>query len=953
MGLEEALASLQDSVGDPVAVLQKWDELEAAYAAESNPNNETCFQAWILEPNRIQLAVLRSVAELKYDDLYKKLVQAKKTLIGALVMRLRLEGYWVLFLGLGEKLIQSRQALETMIRIMKRCPRAELIELINALQVAKNMRKNAVVRGLSTDMSRFTTWDATKAEEHFLRLFPTASPEAKPRETPEVAVEDGMLLGPASFENDQANDHDQSREFTNVLKAHLTRLRADDPEIGSPKGEQPGNDADIAKDDDHERDSGREKNESSNDSIDLDNEVEIGRGARRTDKPESEYDPTSFQYLPPFTVSTRGSSPAPSIGFSVQHQDSILNAQQKDDWGVTDELWLGQSCVTRKDFLTLEDGMWINDEIVNAIATLLLENERNDFYCMSTFFFESLSGTGDGICYAKVEGITKNIDIFAKKYLLVPVNQTRNHWLLAIVVLAPFHQSTAPSFQIYTLDSFAPDSNCLHASVAHQLSAYLVAEAKSKQKAILTLRQIKWIHAEKAPQQHNSWDCGVYMLAYLRHFVKDPKGFLDTVQRTRSWDLNPLRERARLRRMLLSQLQSMKDLPSISHDSESEFSFQAVVPSMDSDTPGFALGHLAAGLTQDKQPRIVHSPSRVSAPVGDLVTPPASFLGPEPKDKHQQSSSNKEPLQQSSDQAPAPAKVCLASPLEQSMGETSNDIPSTSFASDHVLPMSSIPISHETIQDTGDFLITQRLAMEQLLTSQAIALSRRDEFLENLPNHTYSFSCDHWAKVLAIPVLGDVSILFELRAPEGPTILLPSSCHEPRKRHHEESAFEEQRLETQLETQARYLGFSENLLQLSQDILLALESFHSSQIHACAALYAQVLAEEAFRDTTLQEKHFDFYREKWMADVTTRIAELKTKWKDVMKETEQMKGLYMRVLEVRRSSEMFGKLCQERLEEAKEETSRFTKEKEEKGELAGRKERKARLGEPINDRKGK
>ncbi|KAI9046396.1 hypothetical protein LZ554_009572 [Drepanopeziza brunnea f. sp. 'monogermtubi'] len=882
MGLQEALAGFKATYPD--AILQKWTELEDAYDQEADADMPY-FQAWILAPGRVLWPILRLVAELKYEKSYSSLQERSKKVLRTLVKRLHLEGYWALFLGLGDYFMHSRDALEILARITKNRPQTEFIELLNAMHAGRQARGTSSLRGLSTDMSRFTNWDALKAEEILLGhpSLPTPN-KAESTEIPEVAAEDGVLTGLTTVGDDNASDHDQSVEFQRAIETHLTRLRTYD---GSAEDETHVDEADAAEEhDDHDQKPSREEEshdddheqspygeEGGHDDSDWEIDVEIGRGNTKSPKRanEDEFEISGLESLPAHPFTSRESSPVPSSELPKPHPDSTLNAKllvigdslvvdAQNNSGVDDTVWIGASEITPKDLLTLAGENWLNDEVVNGLATLLLAG-RQDVYCMSTFFFSTLSGIGETISYTKVEKWTKGVDIFSKKHLLVPINKDGNHWTLAIITMAPL--GTAPAFEICTVDSLDSAGGRSFALIANKLCTYLISEAKSKRGAVLSRDQVKWKHARNAPQQNNCRDCGVYMLVCLERFANDPEHFLHTMEQAPpgSWVVDAASERARFQAMLLYQLQqattSVKAVPetaSNSHYIGSEHGSYSSVSSTCLETPelGDACGSREA------------SP----APLGGLPGPPAS--------------------------APSASKVSLTSPPGESIDQT------------NVLPTISAAAHLGNTQNTADTLITQRLAMEHLAMTEAISLDRRQEALKSLPNHIYLVSCGQWAKVAKIPALGDISTLFStldaLQVAEHVDPLLVSSSQSPQKRQHEVSALEAQRLGRRLVTQNARLTFAAHLVQVSQALLQALESFHASQAEASAALQAQVLAEEAFRDTTMQEKQFDFYREKWMLDVEVRIEDLKGMCRQSTDEERNMLRLYERILVVERNS---------------------------------------------------
>merc|ERR1712190_487952 len=107
----------------------------------------------------------------------------------------------------------------------------------------------------------------------------------------------------------------------------------------------------------------------------------------------------------------------------------------------------GQSLdVTVKDLCTLEDGQWLNDEVMNFYMALLQDRnlqrrqQQNDHICvllMNTFFFTKLSS--DSYNYKAVKRWTKKIKlkkkglahvdtIFELDKFIFPVHVNKIHW---------------------------------------------------------------------------------------------------------------------------------------------------------------------------------------------------------------------------------------------------------------------------------------------------------------------------------------------------------------------------------------------------------------------------------------------------------------------------------------------------------------------------------------------
>ncbi|XP_071348359.1 sentrin-specific protease 5-like isoform X2 [Trachinotus anak] len=154
--------------------------------------------------------------------------------------------------------------------------------------------------------------------------------------------------------------------------------------------------------------------------------------------------------------------------------------------------------LTLDDLLTLADQNWLNDQVMNMYGELIVESANHKVHFLNSFFHRQLMTKG----YDGVKRWTKQVDLFSKSLLLVPVH-LEVHWCL---VTADFVKK-----KICLYDS---QGNALH-KVARNILKYLMTEAREKQK---TAFENGWAvsYDEKIPQQTNENDCGVFVLEYSR-----------------------------------------------------------------------------------------------------------------------------------------------------------------------------------------------------------------------------------------------------------------------------------------------------------------------------------------------------------------------------------------------------------------------------------------------------
>ncbi|KAM6918275.1 sentrin-specific protease 5-like [Xenentodon cancila] len=154
--------------------------------------------------------------------------------------------------------------------------------------------------------------------------------------------------------------------------------------------------------------------------------------------------------------------------------------------------------LTLEDLLTLADQNWLNDQVMNMYGELIMESSHHKVHFLNSFFHRQLMTKG----YDGVKRWTKQVDLFSKSLLLVPVH-LEVHWCLVTASIA--------TKKICLYDS---QGNALQ-KVARNILKYLMTEAKEKQQAAF---QDGWTVSfdEEVPQQTNENDCGVFVLEYSR-----------------------------------------------------------------------------------------------------------------------------------------------------------------------------------------------------------------------------------------------------------------------------------------------------------------------------------------------------------------------------------------------------------------------------------------------------
>jgi Ulp1 family protease len=226
------------------------------------------------------------------------------------------------------------------------------------------------------------------------------------------------------------------------------------------------------------------------------------------------------------------------------------------------------------DVRRLNEGEFLNDNLIAFYLRWLLcqlgkvePGTAQRIFVHESFFYTNLTNPKKG--YASVARWTKN-DLLLYDYIIVPVNE-QTHWYVAIICNAPklllstevkgqsrsqddtkipkhykmkangVPQSTpqkssqterkslpAPrkrdpkEFRIITLDSLGRG----HLSTCTNLKDYLVLEAKAKLGIDIPRPGKIGTTAKGIPLQDNYCDCGVFLLDYVKMFLKDPDNFI-------------------------------------------------------------------------------------------------------------------------------------------------------------------------------------------------------------------------------------------------------------------------------------------------------------------------------------------------------------------------------------------------------------------------------------------
>ncbi|CAO2821966.1 unnamed protein product [Amaranthus hypochondriacus] len=193
--------------------------------------------------------------------------------------------------------------------------------------------------------------------------------------------------------------------------------------------------------------------------------------------------------------------------FSHSNRSKILVTHENSNIDITGEI-----------LQCLRPGEWLNDEVINVYLELLKERERREpkkflnCHFFNTFFYKKLIGGRNGYDYKAVRRWTTQRKlgyglVDCEKVIFVPIHK-EVHWCLAVI------NKKDKSFQY--LDSLGGRD----LQVLVLLSKYYVDEVKDKGGQHIDVSEWKLECVDDLPEQHNAFDCGVFMIKYADFYSR-------------------------------------------------------------------------------------------------------------------------------------------------------------------------------------------------------------------------------------------------------------------------------------------------------------------------------------------------------------------------------------------------------------------------------------------------
>ncbi|XP_073510697.1 sentrin-specific protease 3 [Phyllobates terribilis] len=150
------------------------------------------------------------------------------------------------------------------------------------------------------------------------------------------------------------------------------------------------------------------------------------------------------------------------------------------------------------DLGTLYGQNWLNDQVMNMYGDLVMDAVPEKVHFFNSFFYDKLRTKG----YEGVKRWTKNVDIFSKRLLLIPIH-LEVHWSLVCVDVS---KQTITYFD---------SQRTLNRRCPKHIAKYLQAEAIKKERPEFE-SDWKGYFKMNVARQNNDSDCGAFVLQYCK-----------------------------------------------------------------------------------------------------------------------------------------------------------------------------------------------------------------------------------------------------------------------------------------------------------------------------------------------------------------------------------------------------------------------------------------------------
>nr|XP_014352222.1 PREDICTED: sentrin-specific protease 3 isoform X2 [Latimeria chalumnae] len=154
--------------------------------------------------------------------------------------------------------------------------------------------------------------------------------------------------------------------------------------------------------------------------------------------------------------------------------------------------------LTMDDLGTLYGQNWLNDQVMNMYGDLVMDTVPQKVHFFNSFFYDKLRTKG----YDGVKRWTKNVDIFNKDLLLIPIH-LEVHWSLVSVDVKQ------------KVITYFDSQRTLNRRCPKHIAKYLQAEAVKKNRLDF-FNGWKGYFKMNVARQNNDSDCGAFVLQYCK-----------------------------------------------------------------------------------------------------------------------------------------------------------------------------------------------------------------------------------------------------------------------------------------------------------------------------------------------------------------------------------------------------------------------------------------------------
>ena len=224
----------------------------------------------------------------------------------------------------------------------------------------------------------------------------------------------------------------------------------------------------------------------------------------------------------------------------------------------------GSIAICAQDMDSLEEGEFLNDTVIDYYINFLLDEmherttngqftkgvSREDIFVFGTFFYRKLMSSTNA--WDKLDNWTRDVDVFSKKYVFIPIC-VHYHWSLVLICNKPIfdwedNTVTDVTTSIIHMDSLVAGhatgsiTKNLRNFLEHQWHRNLSNPGTVSHKVHTKALSLKeHYEPEKkrfsrfevlggkllCPRQNNYCDCGLFLLKFLEKFIHDPPTSID------------------------------------------------------------------------------------------------------------------------------------------------------------------------------------------------------------------------------------------------------------------------------------------------------------------------------------------------------------------------------------------------------------------------------------------